>query len=59
VDPISFGIVFVGATGGTLLLLAGLGKKISINETAVKITMECLKTGTILYFFHYIFKLFL
>lgn len=58
-DPITFGMVFTGATGGTLLLLAALGKKISINETMVKLAMETAKYGMILYFIHHIFKLFL
>lgn len=58
-DPITFGIVFTGATGGTLLALAALGKKITINESMVKFVMESAKYGTILYLFHYIFKVFL
>jgi hypothetical protein len=58
-DPITFGMVFTGATGGTLLALTALGKKISINETMVKLTMEIAKYGTILYLFNHIFKLFL
>lgn len=58
-DPITFGIVFTGATGGTLLALAALGKKISINETAVKLVMETSKFGMILYLMHHVFKLFL
>ncbi|WHY76212.1 hypothetical protein QNH20_19090 [Neobacillus sp. WH10] len=58
-DPITFGIVFTGATGGTLLALAALGKKIRINESAVKLVMETSKFGTILYLMHYVAKLFL
>ena len=58
-DPITFGIVFTGATGGTLLTLAALGKKIRINESAIKLVMESAKFGTILYLFYYISKLFL
>lgn len=58
-DPMTFGMVFVGATGGTLLVLTALGKKIQINETMVKLAMETAKFGTILYLFHYVFKLFL
>ncbi|MEH7355679.1 hypothetical protein V7150_19305 [Neobacillus drentensis] len=58
-DPITFGIVFTGATGGTLLTLATLGKKITINETMIKLVMETSKYGTILYLLHYVAKLFL
>jgi len=58
-DPMTFGMVFVGASGGTLLLLTALGKRISINETAIKLVMESAKFGTILYLFHHVFKLFL
>jgi hypothetical protein len=58
-DPITFGIVFTGATGGTLLILTALGKKISINEDMIKLVMEIAKYGTILYLFSYISKLFL
>lgn len=58
-DPMTFGIVFVGATGGTLLVLTALGKKTTINETAVRLTMETLKFGTIFYLIHHVFKLFL
>lgn len=58
-DPITFGMVAVGATGGTLLLITGLGKKIEINETMVKLVGETIKHGTILYFFYYVCKLFL
>jgi hypothetical protein len=55
----SFGIVFTGVTGGTLLVLTFLGKKISINETAIKFVMEAAKYGTILYLVQNVFKLFL
>jgi hypothetical protein len=58
-DPITFGIVFTGATGGILLILTALGKKVSINEEMIKLVMEIAKYGTILYLFQYIFKLFL
>ena len=58
-DPITFGIVFTGASGGTLLLLTALGKKIQINEGMIKLVMEGAKYGTILYLFSYIAKLFL
>jgi hypothetical protein len=39
-DPITFGMVFTGATGGTLLVLSLMGKKIRINETAIKLVLE-------------------
>lgn len=58
-DPIAFGIVFVGAAGVTMFTLTLLGKKISINETAVKLVMEATKYGAIFYLFNYISKLFL
>jgi hypothetical protein len=58
-DPMTFGMVFVGASGGTLLVLTALGKKIRINESAVKLVLETAKFGTILYFMQHIFKLFL
>jgi hypothetical protein len=58
-DPFTFGIVFVGATGGGLLTLAALEKSgLRINETAVKIVMEFVKAGVILYFLQYVSKLF-
>jgi hypothetical protein len=52
-------MVFVGASGGTLLVLTALGKKIRINETAVKLVMETAKFGTILYLMQHVFHLFL
>jgi hypothetical protein len=58
-DPITFGMVFAGATGGTLLVLTALGKKFTINETAVKLVMETAKFGTIFYLINHVFKLFL
>jgi hypothetical protein len=58
-DPITFGLVFTGATGGTLLVLTALGKKITINETMVKLTMEIAKYGTIFYLINHVFHLFL
>jgi hypothetical protein len=58
-DPITFGMVFTGATGGTLLLLTAMGKKISINETAIKLVLEAAKYGSILYLFKYLFITFL
>lgn len=58
-DPITFGMVFTGATGGTLLVLAGLGKKISINENMVKLVLEAAKYGSILYLLKHIYILFI
>lgn len=58
-DPITFGMVFVGASGATLIGLAALGKKIRINETAVKLTLEVLKYGAIFALMHKIFNTFL
>lgn len=58
-DPITFGMVFTGATGGTLLVLTALGKKVQINEKMMKLVMEAAKYGTILYLLQYVFKLFI
>lgn len=58
-DPMTFGMVFLGTTGGALLVLTGLGKKIQINESAVKIVLEIAKYGSILYLLKFISKLFL
>jgi hypothetical protein len=54
-DPITFGMVFTGATGGTLLVLSLMGKKIRINETAIKLVLEGAKYGTILYLMKFLF----
>lgn len=58
-DPIGFGIVFVGATGVTLLALTGLERKLPINEKAMKLVMETVKYGTLLYLVGKVFTLFL
>jgi hypothetical protein len=58
-DPITFGMIFTGATGGTLLLLTAMGKKVKINETAIKLVLEAAKYGSILYLFKYLFITFL
>ncbi|MCD4838185.1 hypothetical protein LRS37_04720 [Neobacillus sedimentimangrovi] len=58
-EPIAFGMVFTGVTGGTLAVLSLLGKKISINEAAIKVVLEASKFGTILYLLQYISKIFL
>ncbi len=56
---ISSGLFFVGTLGSTLVALAVAGKKININETAVRLTMETAKFGTILYLINHVFHLFL
>ena len=56
---ISSGLFFIGTLGGTLVALAVIGKKVHINETAVKLTMETAKFGTILYLINHVFHLFL
>lgn len=49
-DPFTFGIVFVGATGAALTGVALLGNAgIKINEDLLKIVMEVGKYGSILY----------
>jgi hypothetical protein len=58
-DPMTFGMVFIGASGGTLLVLTALGKKIKINETAIKLVLEGAKYGSILYLFKYLYITFL
>ncbi|MBO0959576.1 hypothetical protein J1P26_07490 [Neobacillus sp. MM2021_6] len=58
-DPFTFGMVFVGASGGTLLAITAMGKKIRINESAVKFVLEGAKYGTILYLLKYVWVLFL
>jgi hypothetical protein len=58
-DPITFGAVFVSTTAGTMLVLTLMGKKISINEQMLKLTLEGIKYGTILYLLNHVFKLFL
>lgn len=58
-DPITFGAVFVGTTGGTLLVLSLMGKKISINEQMLKLTLEAIKYGSILYLLNKVFHTFL
>ncbi len=56
---ISSGLFFIGTLGGTLVTLAVIGKKVNINETAVKLIMETAKFGTILYLINHVFHLFL
>ncbi len=48
-DPATFGIVATGVFGGSLVLVAILGKEFSINEDMIVLTMEILKHGSILY----------
>ncbi|KAB2334249.1 hypothetical protein [Bacillus mesophilum] len=56
-DPFTFGIVFVGATGAALTGIALLGNAgIKINEDALKIVMELAKYGSILYLLQEISK---
>ncbi|PLR84674.1 hypothetical protein CVD25_01165 [Bacillus canaveralius] len=58
-DPFIFGIVFTGATGGVLLAIHALGESgVPINDDMIKLFMELVKSGTILWFFNHIFKLF-
>lgn len=59
-DPFTFGIVFTGATGAALTGIALLGKtSLAINEDVLKITVEIIKLGAILYLFKYVAFLFL
>jgi len=57
-DPFTFGIVATGAFGGTLTVLALLGKEYSLNEDAIKIVMEIIKYGGILYLFKHLYFVF-
>ncbi len=59
-DPFTFGIVAVGATGASLIgisLLDGAGFK--INDTALLLFMEIAKYGGILFLLKELSKLFL
>ncbi len=59
-DPITFGMVFVGVTGATLggiALLDGAGFK--INDTALTLFMEVAKYGSILYLLKVVSRIFL
>jgi hypothetical protein len=48
-DPFTFGIVATGTFGSALVGLAMLGKSFSINDDLVRIVMEVIKHGAILY----------
>ncbi|MFJ8268549.1 hypothetical protein [Peribacillus asahii] len=59
-DPFTFGIMFVGATGGVLVgisLLEGAGFK--INGMMLRLFMETAKYGTIFYLLKTLSKMFL
>ncbi|MCM3457331.1 malate:quinone oxidoreductase [Heyndrickxia oleronia] len=59
-DPFTFGLVFVGATGGALIGVGLLDKSgISINGSIVSFVMEVVKYGGILYFMKELSKIFL
>lgn len=50
VDPFTFGIVFTGVTGGSLVLISILDKSgVKINEGLLQLVMETAKYGSILY----------
>lgn len=58
-DPITFGTLLIGSTGSTLLLITVLEKlNIPINEGMVKLVLETVKFGGILWFIHHISKIF-
>lgn len=58
--PITFGMVSIGAAGGSLIVVSLLKRLgININEEAVKLTLECSKYGLILYLLQHVSKLFL
>ncbi|MDE5054920.1 hypothetical protein NDK25_22145 [Niallia taxi] len=58
-DPITFGTLLIGSTGSTLLLVTVLEKmNITINEGMIKLVLEAVKFGGILWFIHYISKIF-
>nr|WP_259549285.1 malate:quinone oxidoreductase [Heyndrickxia oleronia] len=59
-DPFTFGLVFVGATGGALIGVSLLDKSgIAINGSIVSIVMEVVKYGGILYLMKELSKIFL
>lgn len=58
--PITFGMVSIGAAGGSLLTVAILKRfGLKINEEAIKVTLELSKYGLIFYLLHHVSKLFL
>ncbi|MGK4042172.1 hypothetical protein AB0Y20_07700 [Heyndrickxia oleronia] len=59
-DPFTFGLVFVGATGGALIGVSLLDKSgIAINGSLVSFVMEVLKYGGILYLLKELSRIFL
>lgn len=58
-EPFTFGIVSTAVFGGSLVVLGLLGKEFSLNDDAVKITMEVVKMGAILYLFKVLYIAFL
>lgn len=59
-DPITFGMTLIGATGGTLAIITIAEKlNISINEGMIKIVLEATKYGGILWLVHHMFKIFM
>lgn len=59
-DPFTFGMVSTGALGGGLLLVTTLEKRgVQINDTAIKIVMEIVKAGGLLYLIKHIWTLFM
>ncbi|MEK5173257.1 MULTISPECIES: hypothetical protein [Heyndrickxia] len=59
-DPFTFGLVFVGATGGALVGVALLDKSgIAINGSLVSFVMEVVKYGGILYLLKELSRIFL
>lgn len=59
-DPFTFGMVFTGVTGGSLLAIALLDKGgLKINEDLLVIVLEIAKYGSILYLLKKLSMLFL
>jgi hypothetical protein len=50
IDPVTFGMVFVGTTGSAFIALSILEKRgFKINEKAVTLVLEASKTGLLLW----------
>ncbi|MFD6441798.1 hypothetical protein ACFWDG_18820 [Peribacillus sp. NPDC060186] len=59
-DPFTFGIVFTGLTGGSLLAISLLDKSgVKINEDLLMLVMESAKFRSILYLLKKLSVLFL
>jgi hypothetical protein len=59
-DPFTFGMVAISTFGGGLLAITALEHKgIKVNDTAIKIVMELIKAGGLLYLFDQFSKFFL